>query len=107
MGNNGNVLEDLPERLPDELIQVLAQSDSIRIERIVSFGHASAPEFWYDQATSEWVMVVRGKAGLEFEDDPNIVELGPGDYVNIAAHRRHRVAWTTESEPTIWLAVHY
>ena len=25
----------------------------------------------------------------------------------IDAHRRHRVAWTTPDEPTIWLAVHF
>ena len=34
-------------------------------------------------------------------------ELGPGDYVNLAAHTRHRVAWTTLEEPTVWLAIHH
>ena len=30
-----------------------------------------------------------------------------GDFVNIPAHRKHRVEWTTVDEPTIWLAVFY
>ena len=36
-----------------------------------------------------------------------VVEMGPGDYVNIPAHKRHRVEWTTPDAPTVWLAVHY
>ena len=35
-----------------------------------------------------------------------LVEMGPGDYVTIPAHKRHRVEWTTPEEPTVWLAVH-
>jgi cupin 2 domain-containing protein len=27
--------------------------------------------------------------------------------VNIPAHLRHRVEWTTPVEPTVWLAIHY
>lgn len=34
-------------------------------------------------------------------------DLMPGDFIDISAHRRHRVEWTTPEEPTIWLAVFY
>jgi cupin 2 domain-containing protein len=27
--------------------------------------------------------------------------------VNVLPHRRHRVAWTTPDEPTVWLAIFY
>jgi len=65
-----------------------------------------APEgFWYDQDQHEWVVVLKGSARMRFED--NEVEMKPGDFVNIPAHKRHRVDWTTPDEPTIWLAVHY
>jgi len=47
------------------------------------------------------------KAKLLFEGGNEPVEMGPGDFVNIPAHKRHRVEWTTEEEPTIWLAVFY
>ena len=33
-----------------------------KIERIVSRGHASPEDFWYDQEENEWVMVVKGTA---------------------------------------------
>jgi len=33
--------------------------------------------------------------------------LKPGDCLNIPAHKRHRVDWTTPDEPTIWLGVRY
>jgi cupin 2 domain-containing protein len=36
-----------------------------------------------------------------------MVEMSPGDYINIPAHEKHRVAWTSPDGPTIWLAVHY
>ena len=51
------------------------------------------------------MIVLKGAARLEFED--RIVEMGPGDYLNIPAHKKHRVAWTTTDEPTVWLAVFY
>lgn len=52
-------------------------------------------------------MVVEGRAGLEVEGQCAIIELGPGDYLDIPARCRHRVAWTSANGPTVWLAVHY
>ena len=100
-----NLYADLPAHLPDELVQTLLSTNHLRIERIVSQGHASPPEFWYDQAEHEWVLLMQGAARLRFDDE--VVELKPGDFLNIPAHRRHRVEWTSPDEPTIWLAIHY
>jgi cupin 2 domain-containing protein len=77
----------------------------VRIERIVSCGHASPEGFWYDQTQHEWIVVLKGAAKLRFED--GMVDLRPGDFVNIPSHKRHRVEWTTPDETTIWLAVYY
>jgi cupin 2 domain-containing protein len=100
-----NLFNDLPSNLPDELFTILLEADDLRIERIVSHGHASATDFWYDQPQHEWVVVLKGSARLRFEDET--LEMKPGDFVNIPAHKKHRVEWTTTDEPTIWLAVHY
>jgi cupin 2 domain-containing protein len=100
-----NLLAEIPDRLPDELVQTLLATPNVRIERIVSLGHASPAGFWYDQDQQEWVLLVQGAARLQFEGDEKPIELRPGDFVQIAAHRRHRVEWTTPDEPTIWLAV--
>ena len=100
-----NLFDDLPTSVPKELMEVLAENQHVRIERIVSHGHASPDGFWYDLDEQEWVIVLKGAATLRFED--KIVEMEPGDSVNIPAHTKHRVEWTTPDEPTIWLAVFY
>jgi cupin 2 domain-containing protein len=103
----GNVLASLPQRLAAEQTTTLVASENLRIERIVSTGQASPPGFWYDQDEAEWVLVLAGAAGVEFEGDPGPCTLRAGDYVLIPAHRRHRVAWTDPEQATVWLAVHY
>ena len=102
-----NLFSNIPDDLPDELLETLIDADSLRIERIVSHGHSSPEGLSYDQEQHEWVVVLKGAARLRFDDDDKLVEMGPGDYVNIPAHKRHRVEWTTPDEPTVWLAVHY
>ena len=103
----GNLLANVPNELPDEQIVELLAAPNVRIERIVSIGHATAPDEWYDQDRAEWVVLLAGSAGLIFEGDTEPHPLVPGSYVHIAAHARHRVAWTDRSVPTIWLAIHY
>ena len=102
-----NLFADLAQHLPDELFTTLLDATNVRIERIISHGHASPEGFWYDQDQHEWVVVLKGVARLRFENDEQPVEMKPGDFVNIPAHRRHRVEWTTPDEPTIWLVVFY
>jgi cupin 2 domain-containing protein len=102
-----NLLAGLPTTLPEELIEILAESKHVRIERIVSTGHVSPDGFWYDQDQAEWVVVLAGEAKLLFEGDERPIHMRPGDYVNVPAHKKHRVEWTTPNEPTVWLAVYY
>ena len=100
----GNLFKELPDKLPEELCSVLAESKNAKIERIVSNGHASPEGFWYDQGQDEWVLLVAGSAVLEFEDRQ--VRMEPGDHLLIPAHRRHRVATTSQTEKTVWVAVY-
>ena len=102
-----NLFAPLPADLSKEFSEVITTTDSVRIERIVSHGHASPEDFWYDQNEDEWVAVLQGKAQLRFDGDDQPLEMGPGDFITIAAHQRHRVAWTTDEQPTVWLAVFY
>jgi cupin 2 domain-containing protein len=100
-----NVLTSIPHGLPEELSTVLQQGHGVRIERIVSTGHRSPEGYWYDQPEHEWVMVLTGAARIEFDD--RVIEMQSGASINIPAHTRHRVEWTTPDEPTVWLAVFY
>jgi cupin 2 domain-containing protein len=100
-----NLFADFPSELPNEVFTTLLDAAKVRIERIVSHGHASPDGGWFDQDQAEWVVLLKGAARLQFED--RVVEMKPGDFVNIPAHQRHRVEWTTPDEPTVWLAVFY
>jgi len=102
-----NLLRDLPASAANELFETLATAGQTRIERIVSLGHHSAKDFWYDQAEHEFVLVLQGAAKLRFEGSDEPVAMGPGDCLTIPAGRRHRVDWTTPDEPTVWLAVFF
>ena len=106
MSGRGNIFENVPAELPAELVEVLAESGGIRIERIVARGHASPEGFWYDQSENEWVVLLSGGAVIQFEGG-RAVKMGPGDYINIPAHRRHRVVETAKDANSVWLAVHY
>jgi len=101
-----NLLTNIPQNLPTELFERLVSTGAIHIERIVSKGHASPAEGWYDQDHNEWVAVIRGAARLAFEDGRE-VNMGPGDWIEIPARCQHRVAWTDPDVETVWLAVHY
>jgi cupin 2 domain-containing protein len=102
-----NLFESIPQELPEELTEVLSGSENVRIERVVSRGHASPEGFWYDQAQREFVLLLRGSATLEFEGREAPLEMGPGDFLVIEAHQRHRVTRTARDGDTVWLAVHF
>ena len=104
-----NLLSNIPPEVSDELVTILAENKHVRIERIVSDGHASPEGFWYDQEENEWVMLLSGSAVLSIEKESGIeqVELKSGDHLLLPAHKRHRVESTSLTEKTIWLAVFY
>jgi cupin 2 domain-containing protein len=102
-----NLFENIPSELKDELIDNLLEDNNIRVERIVSEGHASPPGFWYDQDRNEFVILLKGSAGLMFEGSGRVMKMLPGDSINIPARQRHRVEWTAQDEHTVWLAIFY
>jgi cupin 2 domain-containing protein len=102
-----NILAGLPDARGGEIFATLVERDGVRIERIVSHGQATPEGEWYDQEWDEWVIVLSGKAGLLVEGEAEPRLLGPGDHVDLPPRCRHRVAWTSPDEPTVWLAVHW
>ncbi len=102
----GNLFVPLPARGEQEAVSLLAETAGARIERIVSTGQASPPGFWYDQAGTEWVILLSGSAAVRFESEAEPRLLAPGDWLEIPPHARHRVESTDAERPTVWLAVH-
>ena len=103
--NVGNLYAGIPAHLPEELSQILWQTPSLRLDRIVSRGHAMPAGQWYDQDADEWVVLLSGAAGLRIEGREDVLELKPGDHVLLPAHVRHRVEWTAPDRETVWLAL--
>ncbi|HQA25490.1 MAG TPA: cupin domain-containing protein [Candidatus Competibacteraceae bacterium] len=101
-----NVFADIPAVLPEELFETLLQTGLCRLERIVSCGHATPSDQWYDQDWDEWVMVLQGQAGLRLANEDTARILAPGDSAWLPMHCRHRVEWTSTDPPTVWLALH-
>ena len=101
----GNLLTPV-RRADAEIVEVLKQRAGMSIERIVSTGQSSPPGFWYDQPGDEFVVLVAGSAVLRLEEGDTLVEMNPGDWVEIPARVRHRVESTQADPPTIWLAIH-
>jgi cupin 2 domain-containing protein len=102
-----NIFDNIPENFAEELIDPIAEGREVRIERVVSRGHASPPGYWYDQKKNEYVLLIKGKAGLVIEGQKETIVLQDGDYINIPAHLKHRVEWTDPDQDTVWLAIHY
>ena len=102
-----NLFANIPVSAPQELCENLLNQPGIRIERILSFGQASPQDFWYEQETAEWVVLLQGAARLWFDGQENPNEMLPGDFVNIPARVKHRVEWTSAHPPAVWLAIHY
>lgn len=103
----GNLFAAVPAAPADaEHVETLWQTAAVRVERIVSWGHATPAGEWLDQDTDEWVVLLTGAARLRIDGRADLLDMTPGDWVLLRARLRHRVEWTDPAGPTVWLAVH-
>lgn len=105
--STGNLFAGIPGEVLQESSEILLQPPRFHLERIISRGQATPPGEWYDQESHEWVALLSGSAGLEFEGEERVRVMRPGDYLLIPAHCRHRVAWTDPEQESVWLALHF
>jgi len=104
--STNSLFSNIPQNLPEEIFETIIKTDNVQIERIISYGHTTENNKWYEQDKSEWVLVIKGQATIRYEND-SLYKLNSGDYLNIPAHIKHRVEWTEKNSETIWLAIHY
>ena len=70
--NSGNLFSNIPHHMGDEVFDTILAFDGCEIKRIISKGHQSPPDYWYDQERNEWVMVLKGAAALKFKNEDNV-----------------------------------
>ncbi len=102
-----NLFLGIPDTLKEEIFEILLQTNSFTLERIVSQGHITRQGQWLEQEAHEWVILVTGSAKIIFEEKKDVLVMAPGDYLHIPAKCRHRVEWTHPEKKTVWLALHY
>ncbi len=102
-----NIFSEIPYFMQEEIPETLLRAEHFKLERIISSGQATSPGEWFEQKTSEWVILLSGSAGLRFDDEEEACVMYPGDYLDIPAHKRRRVEWTDSQQKTVWLALHY
>ena len=100
-----NIFENIIIDKKQEQFFELIKNDNVRIEKIVSNGQSSPINFWYEQKENEFVLILKGNAVLEYEHKEVILK--EGDFINISAFTKHRVKYTNQTQPTIWLAIFY
>jgi len=101
-----NFFENIPDEIPEEILEKIISKKNLKVERIISNGHSSPPNYWYDQNSNEFVLLLKGSAELLFENEGKVF-LKPGDYLIIPPHKKHRVENTDKSKKTIWLTIYF
>ena len=102
MIESGNLFAGIPDTLAAEQLTALLTTPNVRIERIVSRGHASPPGFLVRSAAGG----VGDRAGPDRPPSRSTAKhrrarCRSGDHLHIPAHTRHRVVSTDADEPTI------
>ena len=90
-----------------ELKRQLAAGDGWTLMLINSNAFTSPEGEWFDQAASEWVLVLRGSARLRLCSPDRRLDLSAGDHLMIPPHQRHRLDRTDPDPGTLWLALHW
>lgn len=101
-----NLFAPVSDSGAEEIFELILGAGGVRIERIVSHGHTSPANGWYDQDEDEWVLILQGSGQVLYEDGREFL-LRAGDHLHVAAHQKHKVTWTDPEVATIWLAIFF
>ncbi len=93
-------IEKIPEN--EELLEILEENKNVKIERIISTGQTTE---WMSDEKKEFVILVQGKAAIEFKDRK--VYLEKGDTLLIEEKEFHRVSYTSRNPHCIWICIYF
>ena len=85
-----NLFDNLPSGASGEELTTLMAAGATRLVRIVSTGQATPEGEWLDQDNNEWVVVLRGRAGLRIAGEDAVRVLAAGGSVRLPGSRLGR-----------------
>jgi cupin 2 domain-containing protein len=89
------------------VIETLAETRSIKIDRITARGQVSPPGDFAPEPSNEFILLLKGQLILEYEGDDHKVTLEPGDFAHKGTDQRTRADYTSEEEETVWVKISY
>jgi cupin 2 domain-containing protein len=91
------------------LIETLLESESIKVQRVISRGQAfKASSFGSQpQRDNKFLLLLRGQVALESVDEERRGILTAGSYLVTTPNDGSRVDWTSQEEESIWLVIHF
>lgn len=89
----------------EEIFIKLCSSPEVYIEKIISTGQSTPENQWLEDKRAEWVILLKGNAGIKFFDSGEF-HLREGDYFFIPAFTKHQVTYTSSEPECVWLAVY-
>lgn len=95
----------VPDPLLENFSNLLVKSN-FKLEKIVSKGYKTPKSKWLKEDIDEFVMLLKGKAELLFENGQTVV-LMEGDYLTIPANTKHKVIKTSVRPLCYWLTIHF
>ena len=101
-----NLFSDVHSVLGTEVLDLLAKSDRVRIERTISKGQAPHRDRWNEHKQNAWLLLLRGETKLVFGYGRS-ERLVPGSYMAIDAGTRYRIDWISPEEETVWLTIYF
>jgi cupin 2 domain-containing protein len=101
-----NIYDSENINLTKEYFEDILKQKGFKLERIISFGNITENNFWYDQDEDEFVLLLKGAAKIQLENQ-SVITLGEGDYIIIPAHVKHKVIYTDTKIKTYWLTCYF
>jgi len=93
-------------KINKEQFTSLVKGKNFFTDKIISNGFKSPNDEWMSEEYEEWVILLKGRAKIEFENG-EVLNLKAGDYLRIPANTKHRILYTSKKPFCYWLAIHF
>lgn len=89
------------------LVETLAESEVIKVERVVARGQTSEVNSFCPQEVADFLILLKGDLDLEYKDVGEVVELRAGDAITTQPGEENRVERTSSEQETVWVKLSF